>query len=430
MRTSRSAFTVLQILPPKMREVNSPGYWYRHPLKSLAIFGQPLYSEPRWIGYCRIAFSMLFCFALLGTIVNGIEQAITGKMSVQQSTVKAMSVLAPEIVICPATNYDFDFSFDCGFLDAQGEVQWYNDNPNHCPNISLIPTVNENIHSVTSSRCYLVQPRGVVLNSKVTGYYLVINFTDPTTGTVLDDEAFMAYAYFFHPSYNLSFRNSHPFLCLASNIIVNNDTKLATDENPFLQDLIRPVMITPQRKFFFDFNQIEWDYLENEEGWLGKTGLPFAPRRSVTLLDFTIQSTRYNSTNYDGLSVITITADPTKKSNRLLHSVTVQSVVSSIGGLFCECSTLVAGLYLIIFGAKRLNPWGLAHVIPVIGHRVQYSVVPPQGNVVNYTGSGGGDVVLQRLHELEVQMQTVRNHFLYMDDFIPETVASPSSRWR
>jgi len=184
------------------------------------------------------------------------------------------------------------------------------------------------------------------------------------------------------------------------------------------------VIITPQRQFFFDFNQVEWNYLENEDGWLGKTGLPFAPRRTITVLDFTIQSIPYNSTNYDGLSVITITADPTKQSNRLLHSVTVQSVVSSIGGLI----SMVAGLYLVLFGAKRLNPWGLAHVIPVSGRQVQYSIIPPTQGVENNSGSGGGDAVLQKLHELDVQMQIVRNHFLYMDDFIAGTDPSPSSR--
>ncbi|RUS26557.1 hypothetical protein BC938DRAFT_470609 [Jimgerdemannia flammicorona] len=402
----------LEFHPPEINEVKTPGYWHQHPLKSLAFFGPPKYSEARWIGYLRIAFSMLFCFAVLGTIFNGFEEAINSTMAVQQSTVRMPAVPAPDIVICPTTYNDFNFTFDCAWIDIKGNVNWFSDTPNHCPHISPI-TVNGKLPSVGSSHCYIVRPVGFMLDStNVTNYYLATNFTDIITGKVLDNPAYAAYAFFFDPS---------------SNILLNNDTEVASEENPFLQELIRPVLISPQKKFLFDFSQTEWSYLQNERSWLGKTGFPFVPRHTITTLNFVIQEVSYNTTNYDALSTISVGAEYTKQSNRLVHAATVQSVVSSIGGLF----SLVAGLYLILFGAKRMSPWGLAHIIRLgpspFETKIEKPVeTSPEVDRNHFTGGDEHcDEVRQRLYDLESQMVIVRNHFLNMDDLITGKVSGP-----
>ncbi|RUS27662.1 hypothetical protein BC938DRAFT_482928 [Jimgerdemannia flammicorona] len=311
------------------------------------------------------------------------------------------AVFTPDIVICPTTASDFDFTFDCGWIDIKGNVNWYSKTPDQCPHVSPI-TLNGKLPSVGSSHCYIVRPVGVMLDStNITNYYLVTNFTDIYTGKILDNPAYTAYAFFFDPS---------------SNILLNNDTEMASDANPFLQELIRPVLISPLKRFLFRFSQTEWNYLKNERSWLGKSGFPFVPRKNVTTLNFVIQETSYNATNYDALSAISISADYTKQTNRLVHHNCAKRRVVYRRAIFFGSWSLSTSLW---------GETGLAHVIRFGPSPFETNPENPIEEIDGNHATGGGDDsddVRRRLYGLESQMVIVRNHFLNMDNLLPGTI--------
>ncbi|RUS19152.1 hypothetical protein BC937DRAFT_87925 [Endogone sp. FLAS-F59071] len=162
-----------------------------------------------------------------------------------------------DIIICPLSASGFHIVFRCGYFDDQGNLLWYGNNS--CPHTSLV----EPLPSI-SVDCYLIHPENITLNATNTNYYLGMNFTDLSTGKVINDTTFLASAMFFDPS---------------------SSPKVGLDpSSPFYQDLFQTqVLINPTLGINFAFNQIQWSYLTPVGDWISKFGLPFAPRYTAGL---------------------------------------------------------------------------------------------------------------------------------------------------